>query len=157
MSGEAYIRGTKVIAYVALLFLLCKLAGAQDVRDIGHFWVMKGSVQLLPTGDVLKREEGRTTVFTYLRGHYAPSKSTRISERTANWEYFDWLSVDWHDQLDRNDSDIPDAKFWPPNAKVKKLVYLSPRNTPIVTVLACYTTPEPPRNFPCGHPRTSCW
>lgn len=148
MSGDGRIVAKFLVSFVAL-FLLCSLrCEAQGVREVGHFWAMKGTVQLLPTGEVLKREEGKTTLYAYVQGHYVAAKGTQITEGVANWTYFDWLSVDWHDQLDRNDSDIPNGKFWPENAKVKKLVYLTAQNAPVVTVIVCYTVPEPPGDYP---------
>jgi len=71
-----------------------------------------------------------------VQGHYAPDKGTRIPEQVVRYTYFDWMSIDWHDQLDRNDSDIPDDKFWPEKAKVKKLIYLSARNAPSLAWLS---------------------
>lgn len=141
--------GFSALGLAAVLFLLHPLhCVAQQLKEVGHFWAMKGTVQLLPTGQVLKREEGKTTIYTYVQGRYVASKKTQIPERMVNWMYFDWLSVDWHDQLDRNDSDIPDGQFWPKNAKVKKLIYLSARNTPVVTVVVCYTLPESAEDNP---------
>jgi len=133
---------------VVLLALHSLRCGAQGIREVGHFWAMGGTVQLLPTGDVLKREEGKTTVYSYLQGHYAVNKGGQVSDRARNWKYFDWLSVDWNDQLDKNNSDIPDGKFWPQNAKVKKQIYLSARNASVVTVVVCYTVTEPPADSP---------
>jgi hypothetical protein len=109
---------------------------------------MGGTVQILPTGNVLKREEGKTTVYSYVQGHYVADKGGQVSEQAKNWTYFDWQSVDWKDQLNRNNSDIPDGKFWPENAKVKKLIYLSARNASVVMVVVCYTVPEPPKDSP---------
>jgi hypothetical protein len=76
-----------------------------------------------------------------LGGRYVAGKGTRISDPLLKWSYFDRLDVDWLDQLDRNQSSIPDGRFWPKNAKVKKLVYLSAMNAPVVTVLVCYALP----------------
>ena len=149
MSTYRRIIGSRVSAFLVVLFLLHPLlCGAQELREVGHFWAMRGTVQLLPTGEVLKREEGKTTVYSYVQGHYVADKGAKVAERVMNWAYFDWQSVDWNDQLDRNNSDIPDGKFWPQNAKVKKLVYLSARNAPVITVVVCYTMPEPPEDSP---------
>jgi hypothetical protein len=149
MSSDGRIIGSRVLVLVATLFLqFVPISNAQELRDVGHFWAMKGTVQLLPTGEVLKREEGKTTEYSYVQGHYVAAKGAQVAEQAMKWSYFDWLSVDWYDQLDRNDSDIPDGKFWPQNAKVKKLVYLSARNAPVVTVVVCYTVSEPPEDSP---------
>jgi hypothetical protein len=149
MSRIDRIMESRVAIFITVVFLLCApMSRGQELRDVGHFWAMKGTVQLLPTGEILKREEGKTTVYSRVRSHYVEDRATRIQESAMNWIYFDWLSVDWHDQLDRNDSDIPDGKFWPQNAKVKKLVYLSARNAPVVTVVVCYTEAEPIADFP---------
>ncbi len=149
MSRSGQIMGSRVTVFIAVFFLLyAPMCKGQESRDVGHFWAMKGTVQLLPTGEILKPEEGKTTVYSYVRGHYVADRGTPVPEPAMNWTYFDWLSVDWHDQLDRNDSDIPDGKFWPQNAKVKKLVYLSARNAPVVTVVVCYTESEPPADSP---------
>jgi hypothetical protein len=142
VSGGWFMKTGIFVGALAVLLLHSLRCEAQELKEVGHFWAMKGTVQLLPTGEVLKREEGHTTIYSYVQGHYIADKGIRVPERVMNWAYFDWQSVDWHDQLDRNDSDIPDGKFWPQNAKVKKLVYLSARNALVVTVVVCYTVPE---------------
>src|SRR5205807_814323 len=101
-----------------------------------------------PTGNVFKQEEGKTSYYSYRNGKYVADIGAQIPTELRNWTYFDWGTVDWHDQLHRNDSDIPDGKFWPQDAKIKKVIYLSARNTPVVTAVICSTMPEPPENFP---------
>lgn len=151
MSSDGQKAGSRIAVLITAIFLLhTPISKAQELRDVGHFWALKGTVQLLPTGQVIKREEGKTVLYSYAHDRFVADKGTQIPERLMNWAYFDWLSVDWHDQLDRNDSDIPEGKFWPQNAKVKKLVYLSARNAPDLTVVVCYTVPEPPEDSPLG-------
>lgn len=152
MSSYGLNMGRDVLSSLVVFFLLqaapCR---AQNLREVGHFWAMNGTVKLLPTGIVLKREEGKTTLYSFQRGRYVADKRVQVPEPLMNWTYFDWESIDWDDQLSRNKSDIPEGKFWPQNAKVKKLVYLSPRNAPVVLVVVCYTVPEPPEDFPSEH------
>jgi hypothetical protein len=148
MNREWSMRNGIFIGAVVFLLLHPLKCEAQELKEVGHFWAMKGTVQLLPTGEVLKREEGRTTIYSYVEGRYVAVKGTHVPKRVMTWAYFDWQSVDWLDQLDRNDSDIPEDKFWPQNAKVKKLVYLSARNAPVVTVVVCYTVSQPPEGSP---------
>lgn len=143
MSRNAWVKGNRALVSVVIVFLLHSArCGAQEIRELGHFWTLGGTVQLLPTGNILRREEAKTTLYSYQQGHYVVSREVQIPDRLTKWTYFDWRSIDWHDQRDANDSDIPDGKFWPHNAKVKKVIYLSARHVPVVTALVCFTVPE---------------
>lgn len=130
---------------------------SQEMQELGHFWAMGGTVQLLPGGNVLKKEDGAVTMYSYEHGKYGVNNQTNVALSLANWTYFDWQSVDWKDQINRNNSDIPDQKFWPQNAKVKKVLYLSPRNALVVTVLVCYSVKEAQTSYPILSTADQIW
>jgi hypothetical protein len=132
-----------LLTAISILFLAAPRSRAQELQELGHFWAMKGTVQLLPTGNVLKREDGKVSVYTFKHQKYTVDNRLQLPKEITTWTYFDWQSVDWSDQIDRNDSDIPDGTFWPQNGKVKKILYLSARNGPVISALVCYTVAEP--------------
>jgi len=137
----------KLVIVLGFLQCLVHRSQAQQITEIGRFWTLGGTVQLLPTGQVLTEEDGTRKVFTYRQGRYVrtdPNANRTTTPPYSRWIYFDWASIDWHDQLDKNDSDIPAGRFWPREAKVKKVIYLTPRSAPKVTALICYTLKEPP-------------
>ncbi len=137
------------MAAAALLFVFSPLrCVAQEIQKIGEFSTMNGTVQLLPTGNVLEREEGKTTLYSYQSGSYVPNGGVQVAPQVLNWIYFDWQSIDWGDQRDKNGTSIPSGEFWPKDARVKKVIYLSAPNATVVKVLVCYTMSDPTESSP---------
>lgn len=151
-TGTDIMRRARMRQLGAVIFIVVaitesvNLGHAQSVRDAGHFWAMSqeaGTVQFLPGGVVLKREDGKNTFYSYRAGGFAAIRSENISTAMGDWVYFDWDSIDYQDQLDRGTFDIPRDKFLPGGAKVKKVIYVPTKNAPEVIALVCYTVPVP--------------
>jgi len=127
------------LAVVILFFFTTLKSRAQSLEHIAEFSAAGGQVQFLPGGYVIKMEDGQKERYIYQDFKFQHFEG-QMPLVLDNWTSFDWGSVDYLDQINRQDFDHGLAPFLQRAAKIKKILEIPLSGNKGKLVLICYTS-----------------
>jgi hypothetical protein len=115
----------------------------QSLAKAGDFSSYDGNAQFLPGAIVLVQNDindGANNKYGYASGRFVKVRST-LPPNISNWTSFNWGTVDFLDQISRQDFESPSlGEFLPPNSKVKAFASV-PANKGQTLLFMCYAVP----------------
>jgi len=124
-------------AVVLLMFAFSTRLSAQNVTLLARFSTVNGTVEFLPGAWVNVWNNGRSKYYKYEDGKFA--HASELPKILRKWKSFSWRSVDYLDQIARQDYDTDINEFLPKHRRVKKVVNIPLRSRGQELVLVCFT------------------